>query len=133
MVGVTLGAGLGPWSGVHGLVLDALLSLRVVTASGQLLEVSNSSNPDLFWAFRGAGANFGIVTSATYKLQPQINNGQILVAEVIIPREQNGSYFQLLESVGTNSPKNLSISSFMQYNATIAAVSPLNYTYISGN
>ncbi|TVY83918.1 FAD-linked oxidoreductase azaL [Lachnellula suecica] len=121
MVGVTLGAGIGPWSGVHGLVLDALLSLRVVTASSEIIEVSETSNSDLFWAFRGAGANFGIVISATYRLQPQINEGQILAADLIIPAEQNSSYFQLLQAYNESLPRNLSLSSFMTYNATISA------------
>jgi FAD/FMN-containing dehydrogenase len=123
MVGVTLGGGIGPWGGLHGLVIDALLSLRVVTANGTLIDVSESSHPDLFWAFRGAGANFGIVLSTTYPLQQQVNNGQILVADVIFTAEQNASYFQLLESYNGTQPATISVSSFMSWNATIGAVS----------
>ncbi|KAL4969812.1 FAD-binding oxidoreductase [Aspergillus stella-maris] len=70
VIGATLGAGVGRLQGANGLMLDALLSARVVTASGEVLETSSTSNPDLFWALRGAGQNFGIVTSATYKLFP---------------------------------------------------------------
>ncbi|KAL4930344.1 FAD-binding oxidoreductase [Aspergillus undulatus] len=70
MIGVTLGAGIGRSQGQQGLMLDALQSARVVTASGEVLEASATSNEDLFWAIRGAGQNFGIVTSATYKLHP---------------------------------------------------------------
>ncbi|RYP18019.1 hypothetical protein DL767_009911 [Monosporascus sp. MG133] len=121
MVGVTLGAGVGPWGGVHGLLIDALLSLRVVTAGGRVINVSKKSYPDLFWAFRGAGANFGIVVSATYKLQEQVNEGESLVADVIIPAEKNASYFELLQSYDGSLPENLSISSFITYNWTIDA------------
>ncbi|KAH9985836.1 FAD-binding domain-containing protein [Xylariaceae sp. FL0662B] len=122
LVGLTLGAGVGPWAGVHGFLLDALLSYRVVTANGSVLDVSESSNQDLFWALRGAGANFGIVVSATYQLQPQLNNGEVLVADIIVPAEKNASYFELLQSYdGGKLPENLSISSFMVWNATVGA------------
>ncbi|KAK8108235.1 uncharacterized protein PG998_010248 [Apiospora kogelbergensis] len=70
MIGVTLGGGIGRLDGLQGLVLDALVSARIVLANGTLLEVSKTSNPDLFWGVRGAGQNFGVVTSATYKVQP---------------------------------------------------------------
>jgi len=123
MVGVTLGGGVGPWGGVHGLLIDALLSLRVVTASGRVIDVSATSNPDLFWAFRGAGANFGIVVSATYQLQKQVNKGQILVADMLFPAEKNNSYFNLLETYNGKVPAGLSITSFVLYNSTIGQVS----------
>ncbi|KAI1465641.1 FAD-binding domain-containing protein [Daldinia caldariorum] len=123
MVGVSLGPGLGPWGGVHGLVIDALLSLHVVTANGTLIEVSKSSNPDLFWAFRGAGANFGIVLSATYQLQKQVNNGQVFVLESIIPNKLNHSYFDILEQYdGGKLPKELAIFTFIAFNSTTEAV-----------
>ncbi|KAL4884469.1 hypothetical protein BJY04DRAFT_215436 [Aspergillus karnatakaensis] len=70
LIGVTLGGGIGRLNGEHGLMIDVLLSARIVIATGQILDVSSTSNPDLFWAIRGAGQNFGIVTSATYKLFP---------------------------------------------------------------
>lgn len=48
-------------------MIDALVSARLVTAQGEMVEVSKTENPDLFWAIRGAGANFGIVVSATFQ------------------------------------------------------------------
>jgi len=54
----------------HGLTLDSLVSARIVTADGQLLTVSAESHPDLFWAIRGAGANFVVVTSFEFDVQP---------------------------------------------------------------
>ncbi|RYP19810.1 hypothetical protein DL765_003156 [Monosporascus sp. GIB2] len=117
MIGLTLGAGVGPWNGVHGLLIDALVSLRVVTANGTIVEASKDRNPDLFWALRGAGANFGIVTYATYKLQRQVNQGQIFSGDFVIPAEQNGPYFRLLEAYdGGRLSDKLSISTFMSYN-----------------
>ena len=56
--------------GEHSFGVDNVLSLRVVTADGQLRDVTAASDPDLFWALRGAGPNFGVVTSATLKAYP---------------------------------------------------------------
>lgn len=61
VIGVTLGGGAGRYQGTYGLMIDALVSARLVTAQGEMVEVSKTENPDLFWAIRGAGANFGIV------------------------------------------------------------------------
>lgn len=62
-IGVTLGGGLGWLSGLFGACCDNLLSARLVTAEAQTLNVNAQSDPDLFWALRGAGANFGVTTS----------------------------------------------------------------------
>jgi hypothetical protein len=68
--GVLLGGGLGWLSGLHGASCDHLLSARVVTAEGRALTADSERNPDLFWALRGAGANFGITTSFACRLHP---------------------------------------------------------------
>jgi FAD/FMN-containing dehydrogenase len=70
IAGLTLGGGLGYLMGKHGAVCDNLLSLEVVTADGEIVVASEEQNPDLFWAMRGAGANFGIVTSFQYRVHP---------------------------------------------------------------
>ncbi|WYZ36055.1 hypothetical protein EsH8_X_000702 [Colletotrichum jinshuiense] len=69
-LGAILGGGYGNLMGEVGLGIDNILSLRVVVASGEILTVSPTSHPDLFWALRGAGPNFGIVTSATVRTWP---------------------------------------------------------------
>lgn len=63
-LGATLGGGYGNLLGEHGFAVDNTLELRVITANGTAVTASATSNPDLFWALRGAGPNFGIVTSA---------------------------------------------------------------------
>jgi FAD/FMN-containing dehydrogenase len=68
--GITLGGGLGWLSGLHGAACDNLLSARIVTADARRLSVDAERNPDLLWALRGAGANFGVTTSFDCRLHP---------------------------------------------------------------
>jgi hypothetical protein len=69
--GLILHGGFGVLSGLHGLTIDCLLSAEVVLANGDIVTASETENPDLFWAIRGAGSSFGVVTSFTSKAFPQ--------------------------------------------------------------
>ena len=70
IAGLTLGGGLGWLMGQHGLALDNLVSAEVVTAAGDVVRASEKDNADLFWALRGAGANFGVAAWLEYRLHP---------------------------------------------------------------
>jgi FAD/FMN-containing dehydrogenase len=70
VAGYTLGGGLGWLMSKYGLAADNLLAVELVTADGEILQVDGSSHPDLFWALRGGGGNFGVATSFTFRLHP---------------------------------------------------------------
>jgi FAD/FMN-containing dehydrogenase len=70
IAGLTLGGGIGWLMRKHGLACDNLLSVDLVTADGRLVTAGADENPDLFWALKGGGGNFGIATSFEYRLHP---------------------------------------------------------------
>jgi FAD/FMN-containing dehydrogenase len=83
IAGLTLGGGFGKLGRKHGLTCDNLRAVQIVTADGRLLRASPTENADLFWAIRGGGGNFGIVTTFEYRLHcvgPVLLAGSVLHA-----------------------------------------------------
>lgn len=68
MTGALLGGGHGWLQGKHGLMIDQLVEAKMILPNGTAIKVSETSHPDLFWAIKGAGHNFGLVTEYTYKI-----------------------------------------------------------------
>ncbi|MGE5124400.1 MAG: FAD-binding oxidoreductase, partial [Acidobacteriaceae bacterium] len=79
--GLTLGGGIGYLSRKHGLTIDNLLAAELVTADGNIIQVDNGSHPDLFWAIRGGGGNFGVATRFQFQLHEvgQVFGGMLLL------------------------------------------------------
>jgi FAD/FMN-containing dehydrogenase len=79
--GITLGGGVGFLVRKHGLTIDNLLAAELVTADGQVLAVDDDHHPDLFWAIRGGGGNFGVATRFRFRLHelPSIVGGMLLL------------------------------------------------------
>ena len=80
--GITLGGGVGYLVRKHGLTIDSLLEAEMVTADGELLHVHANSHPDLFWAIRGGGGNFGVATRFKYQLH---EIGTVVGGMLILP------------------------------------------------
>lgn len=110
IVGAAVGGAVGMWQGLYGLGIDALVSVRLVTATGEVITVSATDNPDLFWAIRGAGANFGIVTSATFQLHDVFNNGDVAMSFFRYSADRNGSVWQALRGFDEDMPDLLALN-----------------------
>lgn len=104
-------------------MLDALLSVRMVTGTGSLISVSATSHPDLWWGMRGAGFNFGIVTSATYQVYDFTNNGQAMNADFRFRASVNASLYEFARSFTGKLPDAFSIDIAISYSQAFGGVS----------
>jgi len=102
VAGLTLGGGMGRLMRRHGLTIDNLRSVDLVTADGRLVHASDDENPDLFWGMRGAGANFGVVTSFEFRLHPI--GPEIVRGTVIHPVERTHELAALFREFVESSP-----------------------------
>lgn len=128
IAGLTLGGGFGKLGRKHGLSCDNLVSADLVTADGRLLRVSATEHPDLFWAIRGGGGNFGIVTSFEYRLFPV---GPLLLAgSVIYPYERARDAMRFYHAFASAAPDELSLDAALATMPTGERVLGISACYI---
>ncbi|KAK7471905.1 hypothetical protein VKT23_000006 [Stygiomarasmius scandens] len=84
--GLTLGGGFGFLTGEHGLTIDNLVQATITHVSGETCTISSDETPDLFWAIRGAGSNFGVITEFVLRLRPQ--RQEIYSGILVFPMEK---------------------------------------------
>jgi FAD/FMN-containing dehydrogenase len=104
IAGLTLGGGQSWLAGKYGFSIDNLLAVDIVTADGRLLHASATENEDLFWAIRGAGANFGVVTSFEFRLHPV---STVLGGMVLYPFERAREVLQFYRQFTADLPDEL--------------------------
>jgi len=107
VAGLTLGGGFGWLTRKFGMTIDNLVSVDVVTADGRQLIASERENTDLFWAIRGGGGNFGVVTRFEFGLHPV---GPDVVAELLVfPYDQAGDVLRQYREVVESAPEELNV------------------------
>jgi FAD/FMN-containing dehydrogenase len=103
IAGLTLSGGMGWLRRKHGLSCDNLAAAQVVTADGSLLTASESENSDLFWAIRGGGGNFGVVTSFEYRLHPV--GPEVFLCFVLYPADRAREVLRFCERYLSQAPE----------------------------
>jgi FAD/FMN-containing dehydrogenase len=111
VAGFTLGGGSGYLSRRHGMAVDNLLSAEVVTADGRCVRASADENPDLYWALRGGGGNFGVVTSFEFRLHPV--GPQVLAGQLVHPFEDAGRILRLYRDFMDDAPDDVQCYAFV--------------------
>jgi FAD/FMN-containing dehydrogenase len=110
IAGLTLSGGIGHLRRKHGLSCDNLVSAQVVTADGSLLSASDSESEDLFWALRGGGGNFGVVTSFEYRLHPV--GPEVFVCFVFYPANRAKEVLPACERYLSEAPEDIAPLAF---------------------
>ena len=110
MAGLTLGGGYGPLIGRYGLALDNLLGAEVVLADGRLVTASRSREAELYWALRGGGGNFGVVTSMSLRLHPV---SDVLGGLIVYPWSDAARVWTLLDDILADAPDQLTVQTGM--------------------
>ncbi len=108
IAGLTLGGGQGRLMRTFGLTCDNVRSYELVTADGKVLHVSAKENPDLFWALRGGGGNFGVVTTFEYELHPLAY--PVLAGSRLYPFDQIRPVLDAFFELGQKAPNELHLS-----------------------
>ena len=122
MVGATLGGGVGRYNGLHGMLLDSLLSVRMVTADGKIITASTTENSDLFWGIRGAGFNYGTILEATYRIYDE-TAPLVFNADFLFAPNTSQTILQYFKTFGNGLPAKLSLILLAAYSSELGGVS----------
>jgi FAD/FMN-containing dehydrogenase len=106
--GLTLGGGLGHLMRKHGLTVDNLVAVELVTADGERLRVDAATEPELLWGLRGGGGNFGVATALEYRLHPV--GPLVLAGPVFWPLDQASRVLRFLDQFAPEAPDELGIA-----------------------
>jgi hypothetical protein len=104
VAGITLGGGIGYLARKYGLTVDSLLAAELVTADGQVRTVSETEHPDLFWAIRGGGGNFGVATRFQFRLSPV---GEVLGGALFMPATRD--VVRSLVPIASSAPEEITV------------------------
>ena len=121
-MGAGLGGGHGRLQGLHGLSIDSMRRLRVVLANGNIINVSEHENTDLWWGIRGAGQNFGIVVEADFQSASQVPQGSFYDVEMVFADDKLESALELMNRQIVNQPGELAINIIFGANMTTLKV-----------
>ena len=102
--GLTLGGGIGYLQGTLGFAVDSLAAVEMVTADGEIIRASERVNADLFWAIRGGGGNFGVVTSFEYRVHPV---GELYGGVIAYPLADAAKMLRLARDLAAGAPDEL--------------------------
>ena len=127
VAGLTLGGGFGWLSRRFGLACDNLISVELVTADGKVRRVGEHEEPDLFWAIRGGGGNFGVATSFEYRLHPL--DPTVIAGSVSFPTAQTKDLIEFYATLITHAPKELSVDLGLGGNEDETPGAHLNVVY----
>lgn len=107
IAGLTLGGGFGWLTRKYGMTIDNLVAAEIVTAEGDKIRASENENTDLFWAIRGGGGNFGVVTQFEFKLQPV--GPEIMAGLIVFPIDQAKQVLQQYREFVKSAPEELNV------------------------
>ena len=122
MIGATLGGGVGRYNGLHGLLLDSLLSVRMATAAGKIITASTTENSDLFWGIRGAGFNYGTILEATYSVYDETAH-LVLNADFFFVPNASRTILEYFKTFESGLPAELSFILLATYSSELGGVS----------
>lgn len=113
IAGLTLGGGIGWLTRKYGMTVDNLISANMITADGKELRVSANENADLFWAIRGGGGNFGIVTQFEFKLHPV--GPEVLAGLIVYPLAQAKRVLRRYRDFAERAPEELNVWAILRH------------------